>query len=154
MLENEKRKGKSMTFHHHHRMEGCEWCDGRHGLWGAFVLGLGIVALGVVLILDNFGVFDASLLAPFWPLLLVVLGVSHLVQRSSRRRVFWGLSWIAVGAIILLKNLGVIAVGIQVLWPVILVIIGANLLFRGTRRRYHGFAGETHGQDERDGESI
>ena len=143
-----------MTFHHHHRMDGCEWCEGRHGLWGAFVLGIGIVALGVVLILDNFGLIDASLLAPFWPLLLIVWGVSHLVQHFSRRRVFWGLSWIAVGAIILLNNLGVIAVGIQVLWPVILVIAGANLLFCRARRRLHGFAGDSRRRYEREGETT
>jgi len=143
-----------MTFHHHHRMDGCEWCEGRHGLWGAFVLGVGILALGVILILDNFGLVDASALAPFWPLLLVVWGVSHLVQPASSRKIAWGLSWIAVGAIILLNNLGVIAVGIQVLWPVVLVIIGANLLLRGSRRRLHGFAGDSGRREEREGETT
>lgn len=143
-----------MTFHHHHRMEGCEWCDGRHGLWGAFVLGIGIVALGVILILDNFGLIDASLLVPFWPLLLIVWGVSHLVQRYSSRRVFWGLSWIAVGAIILLNNLGVIAVGIQGLWPVILVIIGAGLLLRGAGRRFHQLEGDSRRRYEQEGETT
>jgi cytochrome c-type biogenesis protein CcmH/NrfF len=54
----------------------------------------------------------------------------------------WGLSWIAVGAIILLNNLGVIAVGIQVLWPVVLVILGANLLLCGARRRLREFEQE------------
>jgi hypothetical protein len=125
-----------MTFHHHHPMDGCEWCDGRQSLWGAFVLGLGIFALGVVLILDNFGVIDGSVLVPYWPVLLMVVGVSHLVGRPLDRKTGWGLSWIAVGAIILFNNLGVIAVGIQVLWPVVLVILGANLLFRGAWRRY------------------
>jgi hypothetical protein len=125
-----------MTFHHHHPMDGCEWCDGRQSLWSAFVLGLGIFALGVVLILDNFGVIDGSVLVPYWPVLLMVVGVSHLVGRPLDRKTGWGLSWIAVGAIILFNNLGVIAVGIQVLWPVVLVILGANLLFRGAWRRY------------------
>ena len=125
-----------MTFHHHHRMDGCEFCDGRHSLWGAFVLGLGVFSLGVILILDNFGVIDGSVLVPYWPVLLIVLGISHVVGPSSARKLGWGLSWIAVGAIILLNNLGVIAVGIGVLWPVVLVILGANLVFRGARRRY------------------
>ena len=124
-----------MTFHHHHRMDGCEWCECRHGLWGAFVLGLGIFVLGVVLILDNFGVIDGGGLAPYWPVLLIVLGISHLVGPSTARKLGWGLSWIAVGAIILLNNLGVIAVGIQILWPVVLVILGANLVWSGARRR-------------------
>ncbi len=133
-----------MTFHHHHKMDGCTWCEGRQSLWGAFVLGLGIFVLGVILILDNFGVIDASVLAAYWPLLLVVVGVSHLVGPSSARKVGWGLSWIAVGAIILLNNLGVIAVGMAVLWPVVLVIFGTNLVFRGARRRYRELEGDSN----------
>ena len=125
-----------MTFHHHHKMGGCEWCEGRQSLWGAFVLGLGVFALGVILILDNFGVIDGSGLVPYWSVLLIVLGISHLVGPAAARKLGWGLSWIAVGAIILLNNLGVIAVGIQVLWPVVLVILGANLLLCGARRRF------------------
>jgi hypothetical protein len=126
-----------MTFHHHHKMNGCEWCEGRQSLWGAFVLGLGILVLGVILILDNFGVIDGSVLAPYWSLLLVVVGISHLVGPNSVRKLGWGLSWIAVGAIILLNNLGVIAVGSQILWPLVLVILGLNLVIRGSRRRHH-----------------
>jgi hypothetical protein len=143
MLDTEERKEPEMTFHHHHPMNGCEICDGRQSLWGAFGLGLGVFALGVTLILDNFGVIDGSVLVPYWPVLLIVLGVSHLVGPSSTRKMGWGLSWIAVGAIILLNNLGVIAVGIGVLWPVVLVILGVNLVFRGVRRRERGFDHES-----------
>lgn len=127
-----------MTYHHHHGLDGCEYCDGRHGLWGAFALGVGVFAVGMILILDNFGVLDAGALAPWWPLLLVALGLSHLVPPTSVRRVGWGMSWIAVGAIILLHNLGVIAVGLEVLWPVVLVILGGSLLLRPALRRLEG----------------
>jgi hypothetical protein len=133
----ERRKEPEMTFHHHHKMNGCEWCEGRQSLWGAFVLGLGILVLGVVLILDNFGAIDGNVLAPYWPLLLVVVGISHLVGPTSARKVGWGLSWMAVGAIILLNNLGVIAVGAQILWPLVLVILGLNLVICGLRRWRH-----------------
>jgi uncharacterized membrane protein YkgB len=139
----EERKEPDMTFHHHHKLDGCEWCEGRQILWGSFVLGLGILILGVILILDNFGAINAAVLAPYWPLLLVIVGVSHLVGPSSGRKVGWGLSWMAVGAIILLKNIGVIAVGIGVLWPVVIVILGANLVFRGARRRNRGLDRES-----------
>ena len=124
-----------MTSHHHHGLEGYEWCDESHGLWGAFVLGFGVFALGAILFLDNFGVLDAGGLAPFWPLLLVVLGLSHLTAPRSGRKTAWGLSWIAVGAIMLLHNLGVTSVGIEVLWPVVPVILGAGLVLRGTLGR-------------------
>ena len=123
-------------------MDGCEWCEGRQSLWGAFVLGLGVFSLGVILILDNFGVIDGSVLVPYWSVLLIVLGISHLVGPASARKLGWGLSWIAVGAIILLNNIGVIAVGIQVLWPVVLVILGVNLLLCRVRRRVGGYERE------------
>jgi hypothetical protein len=45
----------------------------------------------------------------------------------------------AVGAIILLKNIGLIAVGFGVLWPIVIVILGATLVFRGARRRSKEF---------------
>lgn len=130
---------------HHDRSCHCELCDCRHGLWSAFFLGLAIFAVGAVLILDNFGVIYGSMLAPYWPVLLVVVGVSHLVRSSSPRRLVWGLSWIAIGAIILANNLGLIAVGIGELWPVVLVIIGAGLLLRGARPPGHrvGDGGKT-----------
>ncbi len=124
-----------MTYHHHHGLNGCEWCEGRHGLWGAFFLGLGVFAVGLILILDNFGVIDAGVVAPYWPALLILVGAGHLVPPTSVRRSGWGLSLIAIGAIMLLHNLGVIAVGIEVLWPVVLVILGASLLMRFVLRR-------------------
>jgi hypothetical protein len=124
-----------VTYHHHHGLNCCEWCEGRHGLWGAFLLGLGVFAVGLILILDNFGVIDAGVVAPFWPLLLVLVGGGHLVPPTSVRRSGWGLSLIAFGAIMLLHNFGVIAVGIEVLWPVVLVIFGASLLLRFVLRR-------------------
>ena len=126
-----------MADHHHHSLDGCEWCDDRRGLWGSFFLGLGVFVVGMILILDNFGVLDGSVFAPYWPLLLMAVGVSHLVRPSSYRKIGWGLSWIAIGAIILANNLGLIAVGIGELWPVVLVIIGANLLLRGVLRQGH-----------------
>jgi hypothetical protein len=143
-----------MTFHHHHRMGSCEWCEGRHGVWGAFVLGIGVVVLGTVLLLDNFGVIDKGVLVPYWPALLMVLGLSHVVQPSSSRKIAWGVSWIAIGAIILLNNLGVIAVEIEVLWSVVLVIIGANLVFLGARRRFRRFETDLRGRHERKGEAT
>ena len=106
-------------------------CESRRDLWGAFLLGISILTLGVILVLHNFGVIDGNVLAPYWPVLVMIVGLRHLVRPADWRRVAWGLWWIAVGAIILLNNLGVIAVGIWDLWPMILVIIGAHLTLTG-----------------------
>jgi hypothetical protein len=45
------------------------------------------------------------------------------------------ISWIVFGSIILLGSIGVFEVGIGELWPVILILVGANLLLTGGRYR-------------------
>lgn len=47
------------------------------------------------------------------------------------------LAWIAFGTIILLGSFGVINARIGDLWPVILILAGANLLLCGGRYRMH-----------------
>ena len=47
------------------------------------------------------------------------------------------LAWIAFGTIILLGSFGVINARIGDLWPVVLILAGANLLLCGGRYRMH-----------------
>ncbi len=105
----------------------------RHG-FGSAILGLGVLSLGAVMLLDNFGVVDGEELFDFWPAFLILIGVSHLVRPAGSRRVVGGLIWIAVGAIVLLGNLGLISFEIWDLWPVVLLIIGGSLILRPFRR--------------------
>ena len=47
------------------------------------------------------------------------------------------LAWIAFGSVILLGSFGVIDARIADLWPVVLILAGANLLLCGGRYRMH-----------------
>ena len=53
------------------------------------------------------------------------------------------ISWIAVGSIILLDSIEVVDAGIGELWPVILILAGANLLLTGGRYRFRSDSNET-----------
>jgi len=101
---------------------------GRRG-FGTAILGIGVLAVGAILLLDNFGFTVAEDLFAYWPVLLILVGISHL------RRYLAGSIFIAVGVIILLSNLGLISFGIWDLWPVILVIAGLSLILKPFRRR-------------------
>jgi predicted membrane protein len=106
----------------------------RHG-FGTAILGLGVLTLGAILLLDNFGIIRGEDFYEFWPVFLILIGVSHLVRPKGSRRVFAGLVWIAIGGIVLLSNLGYIAFEIWDLWPVVLLIIGGSLVLKPFRRR-------------------
>ncbi len=128
------RRGAEDTKH------GRECCCGscsrprRHG-YGTAILGLGVLTLGAVLLLDNFGIVAADNLYDYWPVFLILVGVSHFVRPEGSRRVFAGLVWIAIGGIVLLSNLAYIAFDIWDLWPVVLLIIGGSLVSKPFRRR-------------------
>lgn len=115
---------------------------------GRFLLGLFIVVIGLILLLNNLveGIeIDVRQILRLWPVIPLVLGLSWLfdafrsTSAGEEQKVFfpWGqfvtaLIAVAVGVIFLGRNLGLFYVdtGIfwNLLWPVILILIGVSLL--------------------------
>ena len=108
---------------------------GKRRGFGTAILGIGVLAVGAIFLLDNLGFVEAENLLAYWPVLLILVGISHFVRPEGSRRYLAGSIFIAVGVIILLSNLGLISFGIWDLWPVILVIAGLSLILKPFRRR-------------------
>ena len=106
----------------------------RHG-FGTAILGIGVLVVGAVLLLDNFGFMESEDVFAYWPVLFILVGISHFVRPRGSRRLMSGSIFIFVGAVLLLTNLGYIGFGIWDLWPVILVIAGLSLILKPFRRR-------------------
>lgn len=114
-----------------------------------FVMGLAVIALGVIFLGDNLGYFEArELLRAFWPLAFVAVGVAVLTQRHARGggRV-WGLVWVVAGLWIYAHQRGWIEVEFwDVFVPSALVLLGGSLVWRslaGPRPRRPGVAEES-----------
>lgn len=104
---------------------------------GLFI-GLFLLALGVVLLLDQQGIVSAHRFYHlFWPAVLVFFGLENMAARTSTGRIFGGLLVIA-GVVMVLGDMGYIPihVGFQTLWPLLLIGIGLALVIgRSGRRR-------------------
>ena len=124
---------------HSYDQQSCGPCcgTGRRGV-GTAILGLGVVAAGIILTLDNLGMIRGEDLFSYWPLLVILVGVSHLVRPLGSRRIGTGLVWITAGGLLLLSNLGYLTFDVWDLWPLLLVIIGGSLMLRPIRRRMSG----------------
>ncbi|MFA6470082.1 MAG: DUF5668 domain-containing protein [Bacteroidota bacterium] len=99
-----------------------------------FILGVMIIAVGVVFMLDNLEIIYAGSILRYWPAILVVYGITKGVQsRNSSGQLF---GWIiaAVGVLMLLDRLEFIYFRVWDWWPVVLIIIGLNFL-RGSWKR-------------------
>ncbi len=94
------------------------------------VFGLVIIVIGVLFTLENFELLDASNYLRFWPLVLVAFGLVQALQPSSRSARAVGVILIVVGVWLFLGELGLIDWSLWDLWPVILILIGASLVWR------------------------
>ena len=104
-----------------------------------YVIGLLLVALGILLLLDNttaFGV-DWSLFGTWWPVLLIawgLWGVFGMFSGGFRLRI-WAVILLLLGVGFQLSELGLWDWDFSQLWPVVIVIVGLYILLGRRGRR-------------------
>lgn len=105
---------------------------GRPWLTPQLVLGLLIVVVGVLFTLDNMGVVYAEDYLRYWPLGLIAIGLVKLWQAGHGQcGGFGGGLFVAAGSLLLLDSLEVMRVSLNQMWPMLLVLFGASMVWRG-----------------------
>lgn len=111
--------------------------DRRPRFRGSIFFPLLLIAVGLLFLLNNFGMLTGNLwdlIAKFWPILLIVWGLDAVVRREG---IVGPTLLIGVGAVFLLSNLGYLALDVWIaiirLWPILLVAIGLDIAI-GHRR--------------------
>lgn len=98
------------------------------------VLGLGVMAAGLLLTLDQLDLYDAEIVFDYWPLLLVAIGATRIAGRHLSDKIF-AASWIVIGLWLLAWNLDFTDLSpFELFWPLVLILCGLTLIF-GARRR-------------------
>ena len=97
--------------------------DGDQIFWGLF-----LVAAGTFLLLGRLGIADFSwTMRTYWPLIVVIIGISKLFRRRS----VWGGLWmITLGAWLQAVTLHFHGFTYESSWPFLLVILGAGIIVR------------------------
>lgn len=103
--------------------------DRRSGPGGAIVIGLALIAVGVLLTLDNLELLDAgAVLAGWWPVVVVLAGVSWAVTGAP----IAGGSVVVAGLVLLAATLELLAITPgRVVLPGLLLAFGGALLQAG-----------------------
>jgi hypothetical protein len=91
--------------------------------WGIF-----LIAAGTILLIGRLGIADLFwIFQGYWPLFVIIIGLSKLVHRRSA----WsGLSMIAIGAWLQAVTLHLYGFTYNSSWPLLLVILGAGTILR------------------------
>ena len=122
---------------------------------GGMIIGLGVIAVGVLFLLRNVGIVYFDDLWQYWPVILIVVGLSKLANPHSASHVVRGLIIGSIGTIFLLRNLGYIYGDIwQYLWPGILIAVGLSILVKHLERRGSPDGGQGQFSHRRDRQSV
>ena len=98
------------------------------------IIGLMIVLIGVLLLLENFGMDIDINLWDWWPLILVLIGLGHLSRSKPNQRVLSGWIFIILGVLFLLDRYHFLGFDVWDLWPVFIILAGLSLLNHLHRR--------------------
>jgi hypothetical protein len=92
---------------------------------GRLLSGMVLVALGGVLLLLNLGMLEVGPVRAFWPVILILMGIGHLVRPERHR----GGAWLVfVGVVMLLHTLDIFR--LRDSWPLFIVAVGLGFLWR------------------------
>ncbi|MBX7150683.1 cell wall-active antibiotics response protein [bacterium] len=106
------------------------------------------IAIGLVFLLDNFGLVEARNIMRFWPSIFIVIGAVKIVQGRSVPSYFVGGVFIAIGSMMIAHKLGLIYFRLRDWWPVFLIVIGIAVLIKAWYRRLPQGASEITDQSD------
>lgn len=95
---------------------------------GTLFTGLVLIAVGAIFLAEQLNLADfGSVLRTWWPMILILLGVSKL---TSWRSAWSGLWLVAIGAWLQLVQLSLFDLTYRNSWPLILIALGGVITVR------------------------
>lgn len=98
------------------------------------ILGVMVIALGLIFLLDNLDIFDIGRVIGFWPIMFILFGVLKLSDTKSGNGTLVGGVLISLGVAMVLNNLGYINFSMRAAWPVLIIIVGVGVVYKSLTR--------------------
>jgi predicted membrane protein len=102
----------------------------RTGAGAQVVIGLLVVAFGVLFLLDNLNIIYLRHVIFFWPLAFVASGLVALCSDGPRSGRITGIVLIAIGLAMTLDRLGYNFISWRTFWPIVMIALGGLILYR------------------------
>jgi predicted membrane protein len=93
-------------------------------------VGVFIVLVGIVFLLDNLGLVQSGQIFQYWPLAPLGIGLLIIIHANETRDWIRGTVWLGAGSVLLARNLGWLHFNLAAFWPLVLVFIGLQIIFK------------------------
>ncbi len=115
------------------------------------IIGLLVVAAGVILLLESLEFGIETRIWDYWPVLVILIGIGRILQPKGSRQIFWGVLLMGIGTLFQLNNLGIIDFWFDDLWPIIIILVGIAILRgRFLRAAIYCFSDDDHNTKKSD----
>jgi len=91
------------------------------------LIGFLIIVFAIVILLQNMDLIPYINMWIFWPVFLILIGLSQVLRPHESRQTLSGGIFIVIGLLFLLNNMDILSFRFD-LWPIILLLIGFGLL--------------------------
>ena len=91
------------------------------------LIGFLIIVFAIVILLQNMDLIPYINMWIFWPVFLILIGLSQVLRPRESRQTLSGGIFIVIGLLFLLNNMDILSFRFD-LWPIILLLIGFGLL--------------------------
>jgi len=105
------------------------------GMTSQVLMGVLVIAVGLLFLLDNLDIIDLHDALAFWPMIFIFAGVAKLLDTTSPDGYLVGLAGIGIGVTMILHRLGIIYFSWRAFWPLILIAVGAMVVYRAMTGR-------------------
>ena len=119
----------------HTEIRGRDWSRRRRPPAAGILFAALFIAAGILLFLDNLGIYHIYNIWRLWPAVLIVAGISKMFESQGAGGRVWAGMVLSAGVIFLLDNLGIWHIGWGLIWPLALVGVGLSMLFHALERR-------------------
>ena len=103
------------------------------GITGQVLMGVLVIAIGLLFLLDSLDIIEVHHALSFWPLVFIFAGIAKLLDTSTPNGYLVGLAGIGIGSVMILNRLGIIYFSWRQAWPLVLIAVGAMVVYRAMR---------------------
>lgn len=105
------------------------------GVTSQVILGVIVIAMGLLFLLDNLGLVDMHRAFSFWPMLFVIVGTVKLCDTRTQSGTLLGAGLVGVGILLMLDRMDIIDFNWRTMWPLVLIGLGGFLVAKALRSR-------------------
>lgn len=94
------------------------------------ILGIFILAIGVLTLVDKLNIFETRDILQFWPLIFIFVGAVKLTKAYTTMDHIMGGGFVLVGTIMILNKLGITHFYMRDWWPLLVILVGFLVIFK------------------------